>query len=148
MPPPKVKKQSAGTKFLREIQGYLKALAILAVAVVALVIFLQTRASTAEFKITVLVDPNESTGGTLVIRDASGSELAKKTVSESGARCPFYKRVDLNIRAKKTSEYVFEWNSAASDSLTDAELSSNGYALVLDTRKGAYATAGGPSQVC
>lgn len=148
IPPPKMKRRPSQGKLLREIQGYLKVLALLAVGVVALVVFLQARAETAEFKITILADKDGNVSGTLVMRDPSGTELAKKTISESGARCPAYKRSDVSVRAKKSTEYVFEWNEVAGNSLTDAELGPKGYALVLDVRATAHATAGAPPQVC
>ncbi len=148
IPPSKMKRQTSATKFLKEIQGYLKALAILVVGAVVLFVFLQSRANTAEFHITILSSQEGSITGTLVIRDASGAELGRKQISESAARCPAYRRADISFRAKKSSSYVFEWNEVPSNSLTDAELSSQKYALVLDVRQAAYAEAGPTPQVC
>jgi hypothetical protein len=149
IPPPKIKKRSSGSNFLKEIQGYLKVLAVLAVAAVVVIVFLQTRANTTELKITILGTVEDPVSGTLVVRDSSGAELAKKQISESGARCTYYKRVDITIRVKKSTDYVVEWDGTATTPLSDSELGSKGYALILDTRGGLVsATSGAPTQVC
>ncbi|MER3396679.1 MAG: hypothetical protein C4318_02395 [Acidimicrobiia bacterium] len=149
IPPAKVKRKSATKNLWKELQGYLKVLAILAVAVAGVVLYLQSRANSADLKVTIFGPPEGKISGSLVVKDSAGEQLGRREVSETGARCTFYKRVDLTIRAKKSSDYYFEWDGVTGNSLSDGELRSKGYALVLDIRRGTpYVTAGAPSQVC
>ncbi len=148
MPPGKAKKRSKGTSLLKELQGYAKLLVIVALAVVAVVAFMKARANSADFKVTIYAVPSEDIKGELVILDSAGNELAKKKVDDTGARCGTYKRSDVELRVKKSSDYVIEWNGARAVPVTDDDLERAGYALTLDIRRAVSVEVGAPVAVC
>ncbi len=147
-PPGRAKKRSRGATLAKELQGYAKLIAIVALAVVAVVVFVKVRANSTDLKVTIYAVPSEDIKGELVVLDSAGNELAKKRVDDTGSRCGTYKRSDVELRVKKSSDYVIEWNGAQTAPVSDAELDRAGYALTLDIRRAVSVEVGAPTAVC